>query len=466
MIKIAVASYDNVAPVAPMSAVFGKERKTLGRSNKNFFVLPDPKHEVSRSQAAIWSDGKRHILINLSRASPLTINGKEAKTGAEIQIKAGDQIQVGLYVLRAEKYDAADAAAQATLATPADVEPAPAGPDQLVQVETKSAAAPVEAQEMPAAVAAHEEPAPVEAHEESAAIEAQGLPTPVDAREEPAPVEAHEEPAVIEAQGVPAALEAEEMQELVAAQEASASRAQEDLAPPEVQDVPVPMAAQDVPAPVPAQETPAPAMAHGAGNIEELKAAFLRGAGIPAGAITAELTPEMMELMGKLLSSSLQGAIDLLAMRSLVKQEVKADLTMVVIRNNNPLKFFPDSQTVLTQMLRKKMPGFMEPFESVEDAFQDLRQHQTGVVAGMRATLNYMLQRLKPERFEAKLPKPTMMDSLIPSKREAAMWDMYVKKYGSIAGETRDEFKSLFGPAFLAAYEKEIERSSHGTPHG
>ena len=93
-------------------------------------------------------------------------------------------------------------------------------------------------------------------------------------------------------------------------------------------------------------------------DADALKQAFLRGAGIPADAI-GSLTPELMELLGKLMTSALQGTIDLLALRSLVKQEVKADVTMVVMRNNNPLKFFPDSQTVLTQMLRKKMPGFM-----------------------------------------------------------------------------------------------------------
>ena len=100
---------------------------------------------------------------------------------------------------------------------------------------------------------------------------------------------------------------------------------------------------------------------------EALRQAFLRGAGIAPDAI-GSMTPEMMELLGKLMSSAVQGTIDLLALRSLVKQEVKADVTMVVMRNNNPLKFFPDSQTVLTPMLRKKMPGFMEPLESIEDA--------------------------------------------------------------------------------------------------
>jgi type VI secretion system FHA domain protein len=197
-----------------------------------------------------------------------------------------------------------------------------------------------------------------------------------------------------------------------------------------------------------------------------LKQAFLRGAGIAADAISAELTPELMELLGKLMATSLQGAIDLLALRSLVKQEVKADVTMVLVRNNNPLKFFPDSQTVLTQMLRKKMPGFMEPLEAIDDAWHDLRGHQMGVVAGTRASMASMMSRLDPAQLEAALPPPGLFDKLAPSRRAAALWDEYLRQYGAIAGEAQDQFKSLFGAAFLAAYEKEVERMSGEANHG
>ena len=211
--------------------------------------------------------------------------------------------------------------------------------------------------------------------------------------------------------------------------------------------------------PTPATPDPAaPAAGHESPDAQALKQAFLRGAGIPAEAISADLTPELMELLGKLMANSLQGAIDLLALRSLVKQEVHADVTMVLVRNNNPLKFFPDSQTVLTQMLRKKMPGFMEPLESVDDAWHDLRGHQMGVVAGTRASMQAMMARLEPAQFEAALAPAGLLDKLVPSRRGAAAWQHYAQQYGAVAGEAQDQFKTLFGAAFLAAYEKEVER--------
>lgn len=207
--------------------------------------------------------------------------------------------------------------------------------------------------------------------------------------------------------------------------------------------------------------TPTPAAAVAGTESPEalaLKHAFLRGAGIPSDAISAELTPELMELLGKLLANSLQGAIEQLALRSLVKQEVHADQTMVLVRNNNPLKFFPDSQTVLTQMLRKKMPGFMEPLEAVADARHDLRGHQLGVVAGASASMRALIERVEPARLEASLPAPGLLDKLAPSRRQAALWQQFVQEYGAIAGESQDRFKTVFGPAFLAAYEQEVAR--------
>lgn len=202
------------------------------------------------------------------------------------------------------------------------------------------------------------------------------------------------------------------------------------------------------------------------GAQDALTQAFLRGAAIPADALPSALTPEQMELVGKLLAASLQGAIDQLALRSLVKQEARADVTMVVVRNNNPLKFFPDSPTVITQMLRKKMPGFMEPLESIEEAGHALRGHQLGVVAGCRATTDSVMQRLAPAKFEAALAPGGVLDSLIPSRRPAALWHEYVRQYSALAGEVQDQFKGAFGPAFLEAYEQEVDRFGKEASHG
>jgi FHA domain-containing protein len=405
MIKISVASYDNVAPSVPVSALFGRERKTIGRRNDNFLVLPDPAHEVSRFQAAVWSDNSGHFMINLSDATPIFINGQEFIAGNESAIRPGDRILIGRYLLDVQVHaDPAGAEPAAAPAAPAS-KAAPAAPEKAADV------------------------LPLELL--TAQVEQTQFIMPGDYKfEAPPPVVVAPE-LVVPDEPVEAPAAAEE-----------------------------PMAAAPEPEPeplAPVQADAAPATSGESADLNALKAAFLRGARIPRDAISAEWTPELMELLGKLMAGSVQGAIDLLTLRSLVKQVVKADVTQVVVRNNNPLKFFPDSQTVLTQMLRKKMPGFMDPLEAIDDAYHDLRGHQMGVVAGTRASMDAMMGRLNPTQLDAGLEAPNALDGLMPSRRKAQLWDLYVKHYETISAEAQDNFKTLFGPDFLAAYEKEVE---------
>ena len=102
MIKINVVSYNNVAPELPLAAVFGREPKTLGRSEENYFILLDSRNLVSRIQAEVKSDGLRHTITNLSRANPILLNGHEIDPESEYDLQIGDEIQIGLYLLRAE----------------------------------------------------------------------------------------------------------------------------------------------------------------------------------------------------------------------------------------------------------------------------------------------------------------------------------------------------------------------------
>ena len=320
MIKIVVATYDNIAQTPPISALFDRQRRSLGRGEGNFLVLADPKNEVARLQAGVWSDGARHVIVNLSKTTPISINGRAIAAERETELRIGDLIQVGSYVLRVDDpaNDEADASAQAAAAD--------------------------------------------------------------------------------------AATSAE---------------------------------------------------------LQALKDAFLRGARLPGSALASALTPELMEMLGQVLAASVQGTIDLMAHRTLVKQEVKTDMTMVVIRNNNPLKFFQDSETVLMQMLRKKMPGFMQPQEAVVDAFHDLRSHQLAVVAGMRATMranaDALLAQFRPGQFASSTP-PTLGERLVPSKRTAAMWSRYQAHFAATSEAPTADFKNVFGAPFQAAYEFEIER--------
>jgi len=93
---------------------------------------------------------------------------------------------------------------------------------------------------------------------------------------------------------------------------------------------------------------------------------------------------------------------------------------------------------------------------SIKGAYDDLRSHQIGFMAGMQAALKGILARFNPERLGKRLQQKTMLDSLLPMHRRAKLWDLFGEMYGDISKEAEDDFHALFGKEFLRAYEQQI----------
>jgi type VI secretion system FHA domain protein len=188
-----------------------------------------------------------------------------------------------------------------------------------------------------------------------------------------------------------------------------------------------------------------------------LMEAFLRGLGVPVR-LPAGLTPELMEQIGVMLREATQGTLELLTARALTKREVRAEVTMIVSKGNNPLKFSPDVGFALSQLLAPQGRGFMPPQEAMRDAYDDLRAHQFGFMAGMRAALAGVLKRFEPEALEQRVVARSLLDNLLPGSRKARLWDLFAQMYGEISQEAEDDFHALFGREFLRAYEEQVER--------
>jgi FHA domain-containing protein len=73
-------------------------------------------------------------------------------------------------------------------------------------------------------------------------------------------------------------------------------------------------------------------------------------------------------------------------------------------------------------------------------------------------------RKIEPAGFARLLPVPTLMDKMNPARRKADMWDHFVEMFEDLSLESKDEFQTLFGKEFLAAYEREVERARHESP--
>jgi FHA domain-containing protein len=211
------------------------------------------------------------------------------------------------------------------------------------------------------------------------------------------------------------------------------------------------------PAPARMNATPSGARAHDTSD-GELLHAFLSGAGASNLRIPEGLTPELMNLLGGLLRESIGGTLQLLLARALTKREVRAEATMIVARENNPLKFSPTVETALMHLLVPHGHGFMPPVTAVKDAYNDLRSHQFGIMAGMRAALTSVLARFNPAQLEKRLTDKRGLSSILPSSRKAKLWESYEHLYTEISREAEDDFQTLFGKEFLKAYEAQIQK--------
>jgi len=233
----------------------------------------------------------------------------------------------------------------------------------------------------------------------------------------------------------------------------------EPVVRPKAEASPTPPAPPVIPRPsAPVAPAPEPVSAAAAGPQEQaLLRAFLQGAGL-SSIQSKSLTPETMEAIGKLLREAVQGTLDLLRARGLTKSEMRADVTMIMATDNNPLKFSPTVEAALTHLLSGQVHGFMPPLRAMKDAYDDLRAHQLGFLAGMRAALEEVLTRFAPQELAKRLTEQSMLDDLLPMNRKAKLWDLFLERHAAISGEAREDFNAAFGKAFRRAYEAQVKQ--------
>lgn len=194
---------------------------------------------------------------------------------------------------------------------------------------------------------------------------------------------------------------------------------------------------------------------------DALSAAFARGCGLDPDQL-GSLDEGSLETLGRLFQSLVAGTLQLIHARSSTKDELRAHMTMIATSGNNPLKFAPDAQAAMLQLVGRGLPGFMPPVEAVRDAFADLSAHQVGLLAASRSAMYAMAGRLSPEHIQQRVGGPRGFSGLLPSAHKAQLWDAFVAAHTQLLGEAREEFDAAFQGAFVDAYEGEVRRVQSG----
>ena len=195
-------------------------------------------------------------------------------------------------------------------------------------------------------------------------------------------------------------------------------------------------------------------------NDDPTLTALLEGLGIDASTLRHIPADDLARLAGGMLRVATQGTMTALRSRSMAKRETRIAMTLIEERDNNPLKFFPDVDMALTQMLGARGAGYLAPEDALQEAFHDIQAHELAVVAGMRAALEHAMSRIDPVTIDKSVGPGKGLGALL-SNRRARLWQRFVDTWEHVARDAGDDFQRTFGEPFSRAYQAQLDALIH-----
>jgi len=440
-LTLTVESYQGSAPDAPLACRFGAAGGTIGRGPGNVLVLPDAAKTVSRVHARIdWTeDGWR--LADLG-GNPSRVNGRPLAGGQPAPLADGDVLEIGGYRLGVRSMARAPAAAF----------------DAPLGVHDRRGFDPLDA-----ASAQQEGAAQTFAHDPlacAAVLADSPLPGP---RFDPLCGE-HEAPHRLDGHAAFAGSQSDHVPPEQVAYAPPVRAITHALAGGIPHDYD-PLGDMALAPCTSAPELPIPTTA--AANdavVESAYAALLEGMGFDAAALNTRDAAEVARLAGAMLRTAVRGVVDVLLSRSVMKREISLDTTMLAQRDNNPLKFFPDGDGALAQMLRGASAGYLPAQSALQGAFDDIRRHELAVLAGTRAAMQHLLGRFDPQAIAAAADTRRGWLDWLPAWRKARQWERLVALHAELTHASADDLQALCGSAFNDAYERQANGFADAKP--
>jgi type VI secretion system protein len=241
---------------------------------------------------------------------------------------------------------------------------------------------------------------------------------------------------------------------------------QAETAPPfEVPAPPPPVAAPPRPAPVLPEREPA-SVPPPRSRPRTPATGDLAGVLAAAGLQNVEVTPELAQKFGEILRVVVSGVMDVLHSRHQVKDEFRMRMTSYRPLDNNPLKFSVNVEDALHNLLVKRNAAYLGPVEAFQDAFDDLRNHQLAMLAGMRVAFDSTLAEFDPDRLQEQFDRRLGKNSVFAVAAKMRYWDLFREHRDEIARDPEAAFRRLFGDAFTRAYEEQLKRLKDGQGRG
>lgn len=207
-------------------------------------------------------------------------------------------------------------------------------------------------------------------------------------------------------------------------------------------------------APEPPPPPSAPASTAAVGP-DALLDAFLRGVGLDAADAPAGDPVARMEAFGREYRMMAEGLMQLLRLRAQEKGNARIPQTVVGASEVNPLKFMPTVEDALAVMVARRSGGFAVTDAAIAGALRDLAAHHVATWRGTQAALGRLIDRFDPAALERELEALGLLETLLAGGRRAKLWELYQKRFRTIAESAETQFLGEVGADFREAYERE-----------
>jgi type VI secretion system protein ImpI len=474
-LRLTIENVTSLPDGGPISfTVTGRRSIDIGRDQHLDWTLPDPTRYISGKHCEIHYRNNSYWLHDVSTNGTF-LNGSDQRMRSPYELKNGDRLVIGHYVVAAVVDDEAGSVLQQR-STPANAA-RPEAPVAYPELWSSD-------REVPPPVDRHQVMAPREAARpvnpdflDWAAGVPEADPSPAPRR--PPTTRADGGADMDWASGAPLrAVDTFEPAPPIAAprrpvwkdDEAAGSGTSPFLPPQPAQPAPrtPPDPPQNLPRrfqPEPPQTASAPpALTAPAASMEIAGHDFVRriaqAAGLPEEFFTGTDSARLADQLGELMRISVSNLMTLLQARNEAKRLTRSTThTTIQATENNPLKFSPTPEDAMRILFGPKTHSYMEARRAFEQGFHDLKIHQLKTYAAMQHAVSMLVADLDPSSIMKDVEElQGTLDRIRP--RKSRLWDAFLMRWKASFGREAGAAIEAFMLHFADYYDQNDRNDS------
>lgn len=230
-------------------------------------------------------------------------------------------------------------------------------------------------------------------------------------------------------------------------------------APPPIVRAPEPAPPPPVPpAPIALPSAAEPAAPAAAGDAADILRRLAAAAGIPQRAIAGRDPNQVIEEIGAALRISVENLGQMLGVRAESKSLMRSSSrTMIRARENNPLKFSATTEDALAIMFGAPSGAYLDARQTFTQSFSDIKNHQVLSGLATQAAIDELFEEFAPPSLEKSVEAERGIGAIVGS-RKAKLWDVFVERWRLRTKRTDGRLNEAFATMFAEAYDRLLNR--------